>query len=97
MADSMVDSMADHPVSMAYLLGDRATGCRVISVAGCREDRRLISSMFDISLPTDHPATAVTWRSVGVFVNRLVGMDLKGLVSYTDQTVLMHSDPIVVD
>ena len=34
--------------------------------------------MFDISLPTDRPVTAVARRSVGVFVNRLVGMGLKG-------------------
>ena len=32
--------------------------------------------MFDISLLTSCPATAIAWRSVGVFVNRLVGMGL---------------------
>ena len=44
-----------------------------------QEDCRLISSMFDISPTTDRLATAVVWRSVGVFVNRLVGMGLTAL------------------
>ena len=34
------------------------------------------SRMFDISLPTDRPATTVARQSVGMFVNLLVGMGL---------------------
>ena len=46
-------------MGMAYLLGDWATERRAITVVGQREDR-LISSMFDISPPTDRPATTVS-------------------------------------
>ena len=63
----ILPKVSDHPVGMAYLLGDWA---------GRLDDRRLISSMFNISPQTDCPATAVARRSVGVVVNRLVGMGL---------------------
>ena len=46
------------------------------------EDRRLISSMFDILPPTRRRATAVARRRVGVIVNRLVGMALNTSVSH---------------
>ena len=41
------------------------------------DNRRLISSMFDISPLTRSPATAVVGQQVGVIVNRLVGMGFK--------------------
>ena len=50
--------MADHPVGMAYLLGDWATDRKATAVAGRQGDHWLISSMFDISSPTDRPATS---------------------------------------
>ena len=62
----------ENSVGMAYLLGDWATDRWAIAVRECR----LISSMFDISPPTDHPATAFARRSVGLVVNDLVGMGL---------------------
>ena len=68
MADSSTDSSADCPVGMAYLLGDWATDRRAT------ERRQLISSMFDISLPTDRPATAIAQRSVAQGHNNQVGM-----------------------
>ena len=58
------NSSADHPVGIAYLLGNWATDHWATTVAGQLDYCRLISSMFDISLPTDRPATAVAWRSV---------------------------------
>ena len=63
---------------MAYLLGNRANDRRAITVARQRGYRQLISSMFDISPPTDHLATAVALRPVAAVVNRLVGVGLKG-------------------
>ena len=62
----MADSIADPPVGMAFILGDWASDCRAIAVTGRLGDRRLISSMFDISLPTDRSAMAVArHRSLG--------------------------------
>ena len=81
MADSIADSIGDHPVAMAYLLGNWATDCRAFAIAGLRGHHRLISSMFDISRPTDYPATAVALRSVSMVVNRLVGMGLKTYIN----------------
>ena len=49
----MTNFVANLPVGMAYLLGNWATDRRAIAVAGKLGDRRLISSMFDISLPTN--------------------------------------------
>ena len=46
-------------------------------VTGRREDCLLISSMFDISLPTDLSVTAVSWRSVAQGQSNLMGMPLK--------------------
>ena len=40
--------------------------------------------MFDISLLTDRRETPFTQRSVGVFVNRLVAMSLKGVDPLAD-------------
>ena len=65
------DSIANHPVVRAYILGEWATDHWVIAVA-----RRLISSMFDISPPTDHLATAIARRSVAQGESNLVGMAL---------------------
>ena len=61
--------IADHQVGMAFLLGNWANDCRATRIVGRLDDRRLISSMFDISLPTGRSATAVV-------VNRLVGIGL---------------------
>ena len=78
------DCTADHPVGMVYLLGNWATDRWAIArrSPGDRRhrptgDHRLISSMFDISLPTSRQAMTVARQLVGVFVNRLVGMGLK--------------------
>ena len=76
MANSIADSIADHPVDMTYLLSYWATDSLATPVAELWEDHRLISSMFDISLLTSCSVMAVAWQSVGVFVNRLVGMGL---------------------
>ena len=65
-----------HPVGMAYLLSYWATDRLAITVAGLWEDHQLISSMFDISLPTDCPATAVAQQSVIQEESSLVGMAL---------------------
>ena len=65
MADSSADSSTDHPVGMAYLLGNWAT------------DHRAISCMFDVSLLTDGPATAITQPRVTWQQGFPVGMALK--------------------
>ena len=61
--ESTDNSTADHTVCMAYLSGNWATECRAIGVAGRLGDRRLISSMFYISRPTDCPVkpSGNTW------------------------------------
>ena len=61
---------------MAFLFGNWGTDHRLTRIAGQLDDRRLISSMFDISLPTGCLVTAVARRQVGVDVNRLVGVGL---------------------
>ena len=66
-------------MGMAFLLANWATGRRVTRIAGRLNDRRLISNIFDIILPTGCSATAVARRRVGVVVSRLVGMALKGV------------------
>ena len=53
----MADSVTDHPESMANLLGDWATGHLTTASTGRREDSQLISSVFDISLPTSCPTS----------------------------------------
>ena len=65
------DSSTDHPVGMAYLLGGWATDCWAMG------RRRLTSSMFDISLPTDRPTTAVAWQCVTRQQSYPLGMALK--------------------
>ena len=49
--------IADHPVGMAFLLGNWATDRRVTRIAGRLDDHQLISNMFDISLPTGRSTT----------------------------------------
>ena len=68
--------IANHPVGMAFLLGNWATERWATRIAGRLNDHRLISFMFDISLPTGRSATAVAQRQVGMVVNHLVGMGL---------------------
>ena len=55
-ADSMIDSIVDHTVGMAYLLGDWVTNKRATRIAGRLDDRQFISSMFDNSSRTHCPA-----------------------------------------
>ena len=86
----MADSMADHPVGMAYLLGDLATDRWATAFAGRQGDRRLISSMFDISPPTDCP---VTWRQrdpVGMALYRKGEGSIGGL-----GVILLQYSPLV--
>ena len=74
---------------MAYLLGKWETDRQVIAIA-----RRLKSSIFDISLRTDCPATFVVRRSVARGQNNLVGMPLKIIKFLPDNhtTVSLHFD-----
>ena len=72
----IANSIADHPVGMAYLLGNWPTDHQATSIAGQLDDRRFISSIFDISPSTGRSATVVARQQVGVVVNRLVGMGL---------------------
>ena len=80
------DFVADLPVGMAYLLGNSVTVCQAIAVTGRLGDRRLTSSMFDISLPTVRPAMAIARRSVAQGQSNPVG--LKGQ-EYWKELVLM--------
>ena len=50
--DQRLNSVADLPEGMTYLLGNWVTDRRANAVGRQLGDRRLISSMFDISLPT---------------------------------------------
>ena len=77
----ITDAIADHPVGMAYLLGDWATDHRVTAVTWRREDHRLISSMFDISLPTSRPSMADARQQ-----SHPVGMALKELFETSPST-----------
>ena len=76
MADSIADSIANRPVAMAYLLAYWVTDCWVTFIARRREDCPLISSKFDISLPTDCPVTGVTQQSVPRGESNLLGRPL---------------------
>ena len=59
-ADSMADSIADHPVGMAYSLGGWETDHRATATDGRWGDCRPISSIFDVSLATGSSATEVS-------------------------------------
>ena len=67
---------------MAYLLGNWATDHWGVAGESAAEQlqgdhRQLISSMFDISLPTDPPAMAVARQSVAQQQRYAMGMALK--------------------